>query len=547
MPEAHTKALLDSVKSLTRSQQGKLYYQCQMIDKENLCKNFHQNLGSTTESILIIFELLKNKPEQASVINADHIPVHLNLRLDELSGILCDHKPNNKPFISQLILKLEIGNDHSLLHYLFANLAIEQVNHKIISLFLSNNIPALDGLMHNSCNDVIEKIMSYNGEQFQFKEEVIRYLKLRIQQINGSVFENQEITTGPYEPIIRKLNDNNEALKNKCSSIWDHPYCDNMNSLSTNFKVPKNFSTINLIDISDINYRRALIGRGFILINSNSRAMVYELTQEKKHDLEDHQFTTISDELVIVCNDTLLYFYKSDGSLIHVDVLENSIALPPKTSNNKLYIVDMNSKFYVYDLNTKSFCNQELIKLAVGVQIIDYIVYEDHTIFVTPNSFIIKSGTNLNAAVVENEISSIIGGSNYFYLITNKEIRKYDFSSKQLSSYTFLANPSTNVVLMQENKLAFGYGERLITVIFDEVNARQDQIYQLDSRVNDLIVCDGTLTVICENGELFTVNDGVTEKIDLNSHLLDNATLSVGSGVMCISSKDKLYVCKISA
>ncbi|MEC0329599.1 hypothetical protein P4H42_08180 [Paenibacillus macerans] len=515
------------------------------MDKENLSKLLHKNLGSVDSSLKCIFEMLKHKPDSLADISAEDIPIN-TYSLDNLKAVLKINSPHNNPFIAHLLSKLNIQQDQELISFLFANLSVELVNHKIASLLLNNEVPALLGVMQNNNSDVLEKLIAYKSEQFPFSHDILELVKLRARQINGGVFDKITAITGKYEGIIEVLNKRNDDLKERSHSIWDHTYCDHLNSSNTNFKIPKTFSSISSINADKINSSRVLIGEGFILFNSASKATIYELAQEKQCDLPENQFVSISKDKIIICNESLVYIFEPDGSLLKVEVLDNSVALSPKAFNHSVYFIDVAGRLYIYDLMKSEFILKEQINNGIE-SIVDFIIYEEHLIIATKNTIIIKSSEKDKRISLDSRIVTLIGGNNDFYIGTSRGIGRYDFNATLLSQYSFIASPSTNIVFVDECKVAFGYQNRVITIVLKEFTAQQYNIVELSSEILDLIVCGGIVTVICANGEIINIDDGQIAKIDIDPVNYKQASLSVGSGVLCISSLDKLYVCKVSA
>ncbi|WP_156897666.1 hypothetical protein [Paenibacillus massiliensis] len=507
---------------------------------------FHQKMDSIEQSLRCAFELINNKPEMLVEINADDIPVSPTLPIERVRAVLNEYNPYNKRFVAHLLMKLKNQEDEDLVKLLFANLSVELVNHKIASLLVNNELAALHGMMYNRQCEVIERIIAYKSEQFPFTEALIELMKFRIRQINGGILGRMTGFPREYESIIEVLNANNNELIEKNSSSWHHTLCDNLNSSKTNFRIPKNFATINLLDIDEINSNRALIGQGYILFNSASKAMIYEIAQEKQYHLTENQYASISSERIIVCNETLIYIYESDGALKTIEVLGNPIAVAPKTINNYAYFLDINGKFYTYDLVEGAFVAEEQFEISEPV--IDFIVYEKYMVLATIKSVMIKAtGNTIRKIHVENKILSLIGDNGSFFVTSANGIGKYDFNANRLSFYNYIVNPTTNVVVVEENKIAFGYKNRLIHIVFEEVVAQQSSVIELNSQILDLIVCDNTVTVLCSNGEVINLINGQQINVEIEPVNYIKASLSVGSGVMCISSENQLFVCKVSA
>ncbi len=546
MTETKIRALIDMVDTLSLDLQGKLFFQCIKMDKGNLSKLLHQNLGSIESSLKCIFEMLDHKPDSIVDISAEDIPVNA-YSLDNLKTVLKSKCPNNTPFIAHLLSKLDLQQDEELISFLFSNLSAEQVNHKIASLLLNNEVPALLGLMQNNNSEVLEKLIAYKSERFPFSHDILELLKLRVRQINGGFFDRITAITDKYKGIAEILNKRNDDLKERSNSIWDHTYCDHLNSSNTKFKIPKKFSSISSINANEINSNRVLIGQGFILFNSASKATIYELSQEKQCDLPENQFITISKDKIIICNESLVYIFEPDGSLIQAEVLDDSVAVSPKTFNHSVYFIDVTGKLYIYDLMMNEFVVKEQIEIGME-HVVDFIIYSEHLIVATEKTIIIKVvEEGVRRISLESRIDTLIGGSNDFYIASSQGIGRYDFNATLLSKYNFIAPPSTNIVFIDECKIAFGYQNRVITIVLKEFTAEQYNVVELSSEILDLIVCDGIVTVICANGEVINIDDGQIAKIEIDPINYKQASLSVGSGVLCIASLDKLVVCKISA
>ncbi|CAH1059774.1 hypothetical protein PAECIP111894_05986 [Paenibacillus pseudetheri] len=482
-------------------------------------------------------------------MNPDDIPIQLELiDIEKFRLFLESVNPQNISFVAGILYKFVDDKDDILVKYLFANLSEEIVNPRVVSILINNEIAALTGVMLNENNYVIDKILSYNGDQFYLSEKLVRFLSLRLKQNNGMVLEEIVDCTSEYEPIIRHLNAQNLDIIERNKTNWKHVYHDHLNSSNTNFRIPRRFSSYSLINMDGPVNDKVLIGQGFLLFNSDSKTTIYQLDRNSQHEIFDYQYTVLSKDKIIVSNESLIYIYDSKGKMDHVELLDSPLAAAPKTINNIAYFIDVAGEFYIYDLCAKEFLRRE--SLGHLDTIVDYVVINEYIVLATKKMLMIKTVDDKKMIAFEPEIEifSIIGGEGGFFVAANNWIKRFDMNATLLSKHDLYVKPTTNIVILENNKIAFGYENKLLTLLFQGVNAQQDDIVQFESKILDLIVCDNTITVICANGEVLNITDGGSIKIDIEYKSVNptHASLSVGSGVLCISSHDKLLVCKIA-
>lgn len=546
LPDTNVKALLEIVDELESSQKEKLLFQCININKENLQRIFHERIGNSIESIKLIINLTSKFPTLYKKITTDGVPLVSTEQFRELIELLKRMEITELHFLVDYIIKLTKFEDFDLLKILFANLSYEQIGFQIFEFIVKFPVPAITGLMYNNSLNVFEKILGNLSNNHD--EVVINLLELRKKQITGSPIHIDFQPGSTYKEAFTVLLEQNTKLMDKYNSSWSHSQSDEKNSGNTKFVIPTSIKTYKTISTSsNRSIKRALIGQGFIVINESSKATLHLIGQNELLDLCEIDQTVIFGDKIVACKDNLVMIFDVDGALKHVEVLDSTVLASPKSADNgELVIVDANNKIYtIYEDFSVSFVDS-----LVGYSTIqDFIIFKDLMVFATTNKLIIKENEELVIIESSEEIINIIGDKKSVYAITNKGINKYELNSRLFSGfYEFGSDPNTSVVLADENVLAFGSKDRITIVNLSTSNGAH-RIIRLENNeeIVDLIVCDNSIIAICKSGGIYKINGSTYERIDYDQKNLGHASISAGSGIVCISTANALLLCKNSA